>query len=212
MAVLEIPVTNKTISVDTDVIPESMFAMALAEGLKVMLNKGMSKIAVKDLEGEELDKARAAAMQVAAQNLEKVMAGEIKKPRAAGASKVPGIVMTEARRLAKEVVKNEIRAAGFKVSHVEASKITAMANDMIATDPSFLEQAKANIEARTAKVPADEASAKSKLAALIGDLNTLESPKLKAKADAAKASKKSTLSAKQAGKVAPRKAAPVHAH
>ena len=83
--------------------------------------------------------------------------------------------MTEARRLAKEVVKNEIRAAGMKISFVEASVITKAANELIAADPSFIENAKANIEARSAV----------KSAINIANL-VHESPKLVAKAEAAR--------------------------
>ena len=196
MTKLNIPITKAgaTLEVDPELLPDAMYRMVLEEGLKVMLNKRMSKIATKDLEGEELDKARAAALAIAEENLDKVLKGEVKKGRVAGASKVPGVVMTEARRLAKEVVKNEIRAAGMKVSHVEASEITKAANELIAADPSFIETATANIEARSVK------------AVSINIANLVhESPKLKAAADKRKAEKKTTLSAKQAGKVAPRK-------
>ncbi len=54
-------------------------------------------------------------------------------------------VMTEARRLVKEVVMNELHRAKVKISHVPASKITAAANVLIDGDPSFIEQAKANL-------------------------------------------------------------------
>ena len=205
MAVLKIPVTkagNQILEVDSDSIPDTMFKLALAEGLKVLLNKGMSKIATKGLEGDELDKAKAAAMEIAAKNLDKLNKGEIKVGRTAGATKIAGVVMTEARRLAKEVVKDELKAAGYKISHVEASEITKAANALIEADPSFIETAKANIESRAKKPAAIN------IAALVH-----ESPKLVAQAAAATAEKKSTLSAKQAGKVAPRKgqsAAPAH--
>ena len=59
MAILRIPVTkagNKAIEVNTDTdIPDAMYQLALEEGLKVLLNKGMSKISTKGLEGEALD-------------------------------------------------------------------------------------------------------------------------------------------------------------
>ena len=70
------------------------------------------------------------------------------------------------------------------------------ANELIASDPSYVTQAKANIEARANIKPAI-------------DIKTLvaESPKLVAAAEAKKAKAKADapLSAKQAGKVAPRK-------
>lgn len=126
MAKLNIPITKggASIEVDTDSMPESMYIMAMQEGLKVMLNKRMSKVTVAKLEGEKLAEAREAAMVIARKNYEEVMAGTMKGGRVAGAAKISGVVMTEARRLAKEVVKNEIRATGLKVSHVEASAIS----------------------------------------------------------------------------------------
>lgn len=217
MAILKIPVTkagNRTIEFNTDELDESVYHQVMEvivyEGMKVLLNKGMSKITTKGLEGDELVDAQDAAFKKGEENFLKVLAGEVSKGRASPASgkKVPGVVMTEARRLAKEVVKDEIRAAGMKVSHVEPSVITKTANEMIANDPSFIEMAQANIEARTAKVThatdanARKAEALAKLEALGG---ITESPKLIAAANKAKAEKKTQLSAKQAGKAAPRK-------
>lgn len=218
MAILKIPVTkagNKTIEFNTDNLPEEIYSSVMEaivfEGLKVLLNKKMSKISTKGLEGEELVKAHTDAYKVATENASALFEGKLGTRRATSASKVPGVIMTEARRLAKEVVKNEIRAAGMKVSHVEASEITKLANEMIATDPTFIEQATANIEARTAKVTKGEDDAAIKAAALaklqaLGGVH--ESPKLVAKAAKAKAESKAQLSSKQAGKVAPRKPKP----
>ena len=203
MATLKIPVTkagNQTLEVDTDKLPEEAYRIALEEGLKVLLNKGMSKITTKGLEGDDLAKAKAAALDKGRENLEAVMANKIKRGRAAAkdasGNKVPGVVMTEARRLAKEVVKNELRAADIKISHVEASEITRIANEILASEagPALIEQAKTNIEARSAKVSAINVASMVHV-----------SQKLVEKAEKAKAAKKETLSAKQAGKVAPRK-------
>lgn len=215
MAILQIPITKSGIpvSVDTDAIPEAMFAMAVEEGLKVMLNKGMSKIVFKGLSEAETDKAKADAAEIAAKNLTNLMEGKIKRGRTAAAkSTVPREVMTEAMRAAKEVVKQTIRQAGMKISHVPAKDITATAKKMVESDKSFIEIAKQTIAARaglTVHAETDDAAkaaASEKLAAL-GFAG--EDPKLVAKADKEKAERKSQLSAKQAGKpkAAPRKAA-----
>lgn len=207
---------NATLDVDLNALPDAMYQMALAEGLKVMLNKRMSKIgSVTKLEGTEREKAHADALAIATENLNEVMAGTLKSRAVATAKKVAGVVMTEARRLAKEVVKNTIRAAGMKVSHVESSEITKAANALIAEDPSYIEQAEAAIAARKAKADPDNESPEAKAAAqakleLLGGITISE--KLVKAADKAKAEKKSQLSAKQAGKVAPRKASEQHAH
>lgn len=200
MATLNIPVTKagSALSVDTDALPEEAFRAVVEAGLKALLNLGMSKILTKGLEGDKLSEAQAAALAKATENLDNLKAGKVKKGRAtakdANGNKVSGPVMTEARRLAKEVVKNEIRAAGMKISHIEASVITKAANELIAADPSFITKATENLEARS--------NVKSSV-----DIKSLvhESPKLVAKAEKAKAERKTQLSAKQAGKVAPRK-------
>lgn len=202
MAILQVPITkgNGTIAVDTDAIPAEMFSLAVMEGLKVLLNKKMSKVTgLTKMSGDELAKAHADAMKIAQSNFEDLMEGNLKSGRSAKSkSGVPGAVMTEARRLAKAVVKDEIRKAGMKISHVEASEITKAANELIANDPSYIEQAKANLETRSKATPAID------IKALVS-----ESPKLVAKANEKKAKEKANapLSAKQAGKVAPRKGA-----
>ena len=207
MAVLNIPVTKagSKIEVDTDKLPEDAFRAVVEAGLKTLLNMSMSKILTKGLEGDDLAKAQSAALEKAQANLDNLLAGKVKRGRTAAkdasGNKVTGPVMTEARRLAKEVVKNEIRAAGMKISHIEASVITKAANELISADPSFIAQAQANLEARS--------TVKSAV-----DIKSLvhESPKLVAKAEKAKAEKKDQLSAKQAGKVAPRKPREAGAH
>lgn len=210
MALLSVQITKggASLDVDLDALPDAMYKMALAEGLKVMLNKRMSKVgSVTKLEGDERAKAQADAMRIAEENLTKVMDGTLTTRETSSRTKVAGVVMTEARRLAKEVVKNTIRAAGMKVSHVEASQITAAANELIASDPSFLEQAEAAIESRKGKTTTDAEAAKDLLAKL-GSVS--ESPKLVARSEKEKAERKSQLSAKQASKVAPRKAKTDH--
>lgn len=200
MATLRVPVTKAgtTIEVNSDSLPEEAYKFVFEAGLKAVLNLGMSKILTKGLEGDKLAEAQAAALAKAQENLDNLLAGKIKKGRTtakdANGNKVSGPVMTEARRLAKEVVKNEIRAAGMKISHVEASVITKAANELIAADPSYIEKATANLESRSHIKSAVD------IKALVH-----ESPKLVAKANAAKAERKTQLSAKQAGKVAPRK-------
>ena len=207
MATLNIPITKagSALSIDTDALPEESFRAVVEAGLKAILNLGMSKILTKGLEGDQLSAAKAAALAKATENLENLKSGKVKKGRAAAkdanGNKVSGPVMTEARRLAKEVVKNEIRAAGMKISHIEASVITKAANELIAADPSFIAKAQENLESRS--------TVKS-----VVDIKTLvhESPKLIAKAEKAKAERKTQLSAKQAGKVAPRKSRDGGAH
>lgn len=193
MANMQIPVTKGkgTVDIDPETIPVEVYAEALRLGLKELVNRGMSKVTVAKLEGEELAKAQAAAMEIAAKNVEAINTGKIRFTGQKAATKVSGAVMTEARRIARNIVKDEIKKAGGKISHYEAKEITAAANQLIEAQPEIIEQAK-------------EALAKRDAAPVKLDITKLvkESPKLVAKAEKAKAEKKSQLSAKQAGMVA----------
>lgn len=214
--IVNIPISkagNRTLQVDANSLPADMFKLVVIEGLKAVLNSRMSKITgMKDLEGEALSKLHADAFKIAEENLANLIAGNIKKKGIAAKSKIPAAVMTEARRLAKEVVKNEIRKAGHKISHIPASVITAAANKLIADDPSYIDMAKASIEARTAKTTIGEGQeAQAHAIALLDKLGVSESPELVRKAEAEKAKRKADkpLSAKQAGKTTPHKGAKV---
>lgn len=202
MSVMAIAVTKGkgTVDLDPDTLPIEVYAEALRLGLKELVNRGMSKITVAKLEGEELAKANLAAMEKANENAEAIKAGKIRYTGQKSATKASGEVMTEARRIAKNIVKDEIKKAGGKISHYEAKEITAAANQLIEAQPEIIETAKANLEARKA------APVKIDIASLVK-----ESPKLVAKAAENNAKKKAnagTLSAKQAGMVAKRKGQP----
>lgn len=207
MAILSIPITkagNRPISVDIDAIPEAIYAEALAEGLKVILNKRMSKVgSITKLDGEEKEKAMALAFSIAQENLAAAMEGKSSKRGSSSSTKLPAAVRTEAMRLARMVVKDEIRNAGMSPSKVENSVITNAAKQLIEQDPSLIETAKANLEAKVR--PATSIN--------LADLGVVESPKLVKKAEEAKLARKAgPISAKQAGKVAPRKAQQPTAH
>jgi hypothetical protein len=190
MALMQVPVTKgkATVEIETDQIPEDVYRYVIFLGLKALVNRGMTK-----LEGSEEEK-KAGAMEIAENNLNAIKAGKVRMVGLKTTKAGGGAIMTEARRLAKLVIKDEMKAAGIKVSYVEASEITRAANEYLETDEGkeLIEQAKANIEARAAKV------AKSKI-----DIKSMVkvSEKLVKKAEANKAKAKEYLSAKQAGKV-----------
>lgn len=186
-----------TFDVDTDELnamfdanPDLMKTL-IAEGLKTILNSRMSKLAAPTkLEGKALEDNKVAALEAAAKNLKDFADGLIGK-KGASASKAAGVdraVMTEAIRLAKDVVKNEIRKAGMKISHVAPKDITEAAKALVAGDEQYINDAKIAL--------AERANIKS--AVDIGSL-IKESPNLVAKAEKAKAERKDQLSAKQAG-------------
>lgn len=187
-------VKGKTdIEIDTSMIPDDVYQEIVLQGLKVILNRGMSKVTLTGLTGDQLESAKAAAMAIAAKNIEAVRTSAIKfSGKSAKATKSSGAEMTEARRIARNLVKDSMKAQKLKISHYKAAEITAAANELIKADPSILDQAKANLAARaTTPIKID-------LGAVLK-----EDPALVAKAEAAAAAKKAKgapLSAAKAGK------------
>lgn len=191
MTMLTIPITKGkgSIDIETGDIPEDVYAEALIQGLKVLLNRGASKITKETYPVDT--ELQAAAMAKANEQLELVKTSKIKFT-GAKATKASGAVMTEARRLAKNIIKDEMKRVGIKISHVEPKEITAAANELLKSDASIIETAKANLEARLA-TPVKGIDIKSLIK---------ESPKLIAAAEAKKAKDKANkpLSKTQAGK------------
>lgn len=211
MAVMKISVVKaggQTVDVDTDAITNSRVYEYIFEiGLKTLLNRGTTKItkASVPVEAERFKQA----MEAAEKQLKDMYEGKTRIVGSKAASgKASGEVMTEARRLARNMVKDAMKAKKIKVSYVEASEITKAANALLAADPSIIEKAKASLEAR--KEEGDKAA--DILSKIVGAVP--QSDKLIAKAAAAKAAdaKDKPLSAKQAGKPAKAKpqAAPAH--
>ncbi len=196
---MQIPITKggpgAFVEIEQDKIPEAMYAEALYLGLKEMANRKMSKITVAKLEGEDLAKARAAAMEVAQKNVEEINTGTFKvHGQKAAAGKVSGAIQTEAMRIARNIVKDTLKAAGYKISHYKASEISAAAKELLTGSPDIYKTAEANIAKRA------EAPAGIDLSSLVKGMK--EDPELVKKAEAKKAEKKTQLSAKQAGMVA----------
>lgn len=190
MTIMQVPVTKGKghVDIDTDTIPAEVYAEALLQGLKVLVNRGTSKITKTTY--PDADELKAAAMAKAAEQVELLNKGDIKFTGASKAKKASGAVMTEARRLARNLVKDEMKRAGIKVSHVDASEITKAANELLAQDDTLIQQAEVNLAERSKTQVKIDVSALVKV-----------NPKKVAAAEAAAAKKKSTLSATQAGKV-----------
>ncbi len=188
---------NLTITQEVlDALPDHVYKEIITQGLKTLLNRGMSKI-TKTTYPDDKPGLQKAAMEKAQANVADLQAGKIRVTGGKGKSKGKGAVMTEARRLAKIAVKDQMKAKSIKVSHVPASQITAAANYLIENDPTFLALAEENLAKRVQ--PAVEFD--------IGSIIHAD-PTLVAKAEAKKAKDKASkpLSAKQAGKTAPHKA------
>lgn len=195
--IISVPIVKgkADIQIDTNLIPDEVYREIVLQGLKVILNRGMSKITTTGLTGKALEDAQAAAMAKAAENVEAVKTGNIKfTGKSAKKSKVSGAVNTEAMRIARNLVKDAMKAAGTKISHVKASEITKAAKQLIEADQSIIAQAEAEIEKRS----------KTKISINVAAIKV--DPELVAKAEAkAKADKANRpLSAKQAGKAATR--------
>lgn len=208
MANLRVPIAkggkDAYIDVDYDLIPTEQLTNVAINGLVTILNARMSKVgAITKLEGKALEDAKAMAMKIANENLESLMANRTKPKGKAAKSDHPREVMTEARRIAKEMVKNKLRAANRRISHVAASDITKAANMMIESDPSIIEKAREAI--------AERANLTNTMTSEI-DVTSMvpEDPKKVAKAEKAKTDRRGQLSATQAGLVAPRQRPATH--
>jgi hypothetical protein len=182
-----------TVNVDTANLPDDVYREALMQGLKAIAERAMSKI-TKEAYPDEAER-KAAIHAKAEANIADMYAGKIKITGQARAKKASGAVMTEAMRLARNLVKDAMKVSKIKINHVKASEITATAKALLEQDPSILTTAEANLAAREAT------PAKIDIASLIK-----VDPTLVAKDEAKKAKAKAhkPLSAKQAGKVAPR--------
>lgn len=188
---------------DTNALSAEMFSLAVLEGLKVLLNARMASKAgpgaVTKLSGDELVAAQGRAMKIAQENLDKLNQGTVKaKATKSAKSGEDREVTTEARRIARELVKNEIRKAGLKPSHVAAAEITKAADAMIARDASIIAKAKENLASRA------DLHSEIDLSKYV-DIGKAQAKDAEAKAKAAKAKADKPMSSKQAGIVAKRK-------
>ncbi len=196
---IRVPVTKAGdyVEIDTASIPPEAWTEVILQGLKVLVNRGTSKITKETYPDKE--QLKTVAMEKAKEQVELVMTNKIKfTGQKAKSTKESGKVMTEARRLARNVVKDAIKAGGGKISHYEAKDITAAANELLKSDPSLVEQAKANLEALE-KAPSHTVDIKSLISVSAKKVQQAEAKAAKDKADA-------PLSAKQAGKPKARKA------
>jgi hypothetical protein len=201
---VQITKAKRQIAVNTKLLSDEMFAECIYRGLSDILNSGMSKITMKDLEGEELEKAQQAAFAKAEENLKALLAGEIKAKgsRSKKASKVPTEIKTEALRLAKAAITDQIKADGGKVSHYAKSDITKWAKELLEADAAYYDMAKEELERRKA----------TPIKISLAQLKPSEKLVKKAEEKKAQAKKDKPLSAKQAAMPAPRQKPKPAAH
>jgi hypothetical protein len=191
MATLNVPITKAkgaTLEVDLDKLSDEVLREVYLQGLKVLLNRGASKVTKAAIpDAEEL---KAEALVIANKQLEAVYEGAIRFT-GGKAKRASGAVMTEARRLAKALVKDELKRQGHKISHFEPSDITKAANALLETDQGkeIIAQAEVNLAERS----------KTPVGIDIGSL-IKASPRMVDKAEKAKAAKASQASKTQAGR------------
>ena len=186
MAIRLVPVVKAKamMEIDTDRLDEQTYTEAVKLGLKQMLNRGQTKITAAEISDEEQRKAE--SWSKAEETLKDIYAGKV---RISGgkAKKATGKINTEAMRIARQLVKDAMKAQGIKVSLVKAKDISAAAAELLDADPEILKEAAANVKAREEKEKA--ISTKIDLSKIQLDPN-----RVKAAAD-----KKTKVSAKQAG-------------
>jgi hypothetical protein len=206
-SILSVPITKlkELVDMDTNELPQEEFIDCILRGLKEKLNAGLTKLTVKDLEGAALEARKAEIRTVVEKNKAEILAGESKKMgvRAKSATKVPAEVRTEALRLAKAAISQQIKDDGGKISHYAKSDITKWAKELLEADGGYFKLAEEALSARKAapiKISLSGLKPSEKL------VKAAEEKKAKAKA-------KPTLSAKQASMPAVRQkgAKPTHA-
>lgn len=192
-------------------LPPDIQLYIVEQGLSKVLNAATAKVTKANTESE----AQLAELALAEANkkLDKLKKGDLKRSSKSD-GKVPGVVMTEARRLAKNIVKASIKAQGQRISDYEAKAITEAASIYLGEHPELIEQASASIEA----------SKNLATAAAVNVSSIPVSEVKRAKNEAKKAEARAATEAKNAGKpgsqkstvakgaipVPPRKPAPSH--
>ena len=182
-----------TIEVDTARLPDDVYREALMQGLKVIAERGMSKL-TKEAYPDETERKGAIKAKAEA-NVQDMYDGKVKITGAKTVKKASGAVMTEAMRLARNLIKDAMKANKIKISTVKASEITKAAKAYIETNPSIIATAEENLKKR------EETPMTLDIKSLIK-----VDPELVAKDEAKKSKAKADkpLSKAQAGKVAPR--------
>lgn len=165
----------------------------IEHGFSKVLNAATAKVTKTTVpDAEEL---KAQAMALAMKKLDSLKRGEIGRKKASG--KASGKVMTEARRLAKIIVKAAIKENGGKISDYEAKEITEAANQYIEENPEIVKQAETSIS------KAEELAGQGKI-----DVKAIKtSPKKVAAREKKNAEQRAATADKAAGKPGPQRSA-----
>jgi len=148
----EIPVVKAkdVAQIETSALPDDVYNEVMFLGLKALVNRGQSEVTGSTYPDDQ-ERAEVAA-EIAAKTIADMYAGKIRRSSGAKTTSAGrGEIQVEARRLAKIYVKAELKEAGLRVSLIKPVEITKLANEMIANDPSILEEARANVAKRGEK-------------------------------------------------------------
>lgn len=181
-------------------LPPEIQMAVVEKGLSAFLNGATTKVTAATDPDEATRSAN--AMALAEKKLDSLKAGKLVTRTSKSDGKVPGVVMTEARRLAKNVIKAGIKAAGERVSDYTASAITEAANAYLEEHPELVTQAQANLEAVN-KIGGNADALKS----LVAQTGIKKDPAKVAANEKKKAEAKAATAAKNAGKPGPQKSA-----
>lgn len=195
MAIHEVPITkagkSAVLTVDDSRWADETILALIALGLKTALNSGMTKVTgLKDLEGEALAAKQAEALEIAKKNLAALAEGKFKFPGTKPKSAEGRDVVIEAMKEARNTIRDRMRSLNIPMNSVPAKDITVAAKELIESDESFYERAKARLAER-AKAPAPEINLEA--LGIKVDFAAIE-----AKKAAADAKRKESLSAAQA--------------
>jgi CHASE3 domain sensor protein len=192
---VKISKAKAALTVEFDELPDAVKVYIVEEGLKKVLNSATTKVTAATVPDE--DQRVAQAMAMAEKRLEALKAGKVSARASKSDGKVPGAVMTEARRQAKVIIKAQIKAANKRISDYEAKAITEAANLYLQDHPELIEAARVSIE---------QANALASTTAF--DISGIPaSPAKIAKNNAKKTAERETTAAKTAGRPGPQASA-----
>lgn len=173
----EVPIPKagkgQTVKIHSGDLNDEIVRQAMAEGLKVLLNRKMTKVTKAEMPNDA--ERQEAALEIAKQNAQDLLDGKI-KARASAAKAPAGVSGKVAKRAldnARQAIKDQIRRDGGKISLIKPSKITEAARKLLEARPHMLQKAAdelAAIEAMgkeatidVSDIPTDEGLVKAEL-------------------------------------------------
>lgn len=209
---VKITKAKANLAVNFGELPRAVQEYIIEQGLAKLLNGATAKETAATTPDEAVRAAN--AMSLAEKKLDSLKAGKI-VARASKDGKVAGVVMTEARRLAKNIVKAGIKAQNKRISDFEPKAITEAANAYLADHPELIAAAKASIDASAALSAATVVNVE---AIPVSATRVAANEKKKAEAKAATAAKnagkpgpQASATARRAPPPPARRPAPTHA-